>query len=335
LWSGDEKGMRFQDVHLCRAHLHNVAVIAAASGNEHRDLMPREEHIIELCHAYLRIEERILGPGFETTEELVALLRGSPTFASYPITREAVEEATLKIAMGRLLRSQWDSRMMPYQGIPRAWELLRRLYARRPETDLAQRHAKVLSIEPRAYLRAGFALFGLLSSAKLVGFHDVSTTNFKGDIDKPLELDVSSLELVASRLSRTREELRGWHDGLRLMDPFDQKYAPSPLVETPLIRLDSSFPGAKGNGREVLCPSPSHFVWALQTSAVHALPAATLPGENLLSDLGEVLTAYVGDLLRHTCGPEAVFDLDALGIPGKKADFIVRDGPHALVIEVK
>lgn len=278
----------FNDAHLCQAHLGTVAAIGAAAGNEHRERLATDGDVVRLCHDFLRIEERFLDRSGEVTEELMGMLGSSRIFAAYEIPREVVGLAALRITLARLVRSQWDARMAAYYGIPREWELLRRLY-RRLDSDLIERHQRVLGIEPIGYMRAGLALFALLDTSTDPGFTDVSTATFAECVDEALALDRDALEHVAvNRLARSKEELRAWLDGVRQLPRLDRKYAPSPLVANPLFRLDSSFPGTKGNGREVVCVSPAHFVWALQTSAMGALPEAARVGEdpNTLLRLG-------------------------------------------------
>jgi hypothetical protein len=327
-------GEDLHHVHLSRAYIGAVACVATAVGTEHRTIRAGDHDAIRLCHEFLSVEERLIESGGKTSQELADRLRASPVFGVYTITPEALSEAIIHIALSRTIRSQWEARMSSYQGITRAWELLRRLYRRKGE-ELYERHGRALGIQPLAFVQGAFGLFALMSNPTRPGFHDVASTTFEGGIEDVLNLDVSAMEHVAGRLSRTKDQMLEWHESVMRLDRLDRKYAMSPLAMTPMIRVDETFDGARGNRREIFCPSPDHFVWALRSSTVETLLAAEREGENLKSDLGDVLAEYIGDVLHHTCGSGNVTAVDDLGLTGVKADYILRDGSRALVIEVK
>ncbi|MGZ7079937.1 MAG: hypothetical protein ACXVJT_11025, partial [Thermoanaerobaculia bacterium] len=178
IWEKKPLGLSLNDEHICQAHLGTVAAIAAAEASELGRIEATTQDAISLCHQFLRIEERFLSSDRADTMKLGELLRSSEVFSVYDISDEAVGNAALRLFLGRLIRSQWDARVVAYRGIPRTWELLRRLYERL-NGDLEARHARVLGVESREFMRAGIALFAQLQRSPKPGFIDVSKQTFE------------------------------------------------------------------------------------------------------------------------------------------------------------
>ncbi len=185
------------------------------------------------------------------------------------------------------------------------------------------------------------ASFGLIVLAEQNNVGGALTLNdLKISEDPPLAFDQDLLCLVAQRLARSADGFHSWYrDVVRSFPDQLRKYVSHPFVSSPLILLDGAFKKYQGPSPSYICPSPAHLIWKVQAIPIDAARALAPDWKeaDLLKEVGNALSDYLGAILRSTCGAENVIALDSLfaGQADKHADYAVVCGDRALIIESK
>lgn len=325
------------DAHLVRAYGPRIAAIAAADGSEHRAKVANEQTIVDLCRYYLSVEDAIGDDHFVRQEATVlgSALANSRCEPLRLVDERGVQRAVASLTPSRTLRSQWDWRAaQEYEGILRAWELLKRLGSR--HDWLLARLATALNVEPRDYLRVGCIIFGGLHDRRSPGRLNIAGSSISAELRDAWNIDHGVVRLVANRMARTCGEYRAWHDETKRLHRYYRKYHPLPFVRTPLIRLDSSFAGMGDEPNNFLCPSPGHFSWHLRTELLAALNE--LGGHEtwlrLREDLGEEVAKLLGEVI-------AELGCTSIGLDERRfkkemrADYVLVEEASALIVESK
>jgi len=331
---------REEDYELCRAYLGRIAAIAAGrcgSGSQLGNF--GEAELIQLAGEFLGVTDAITDTVFFNQEEVPRFrdaIQNHDAFKNKIPSQDVLRGYAARLVFIRTLRSQWDFRSVSMNGVLRSWDIVGRLNSDHGG-QVFERLKRTLNIELKDYVRAGFAILAVANN-KTPGVISGQELLIDSDVARVLNLDKDALLLVANRLSRSCVEFSEWHcDVMKSIPEPYRKYAPHPLVSSPLIRLDQTFRGWIDGEKGYLCPSPPHLLWKVQSSCVDAIrDLAPTGGQNLMADLGECLSDYLCDFLSLVCGKENVVRLDDVSDNSKKhADFVVVVGELALVIESK
>ncbi|NPD22046.1 hypothetical protein [Corallococcus exiguus] len=341
---------RESEYELCRAYLSRIAAIAAgksqATGGEENI---GERILIELAGRFSAITESITDDNFFTQEELPRFenaIKNHEIFKHGILDQAFIRGHAARLTIIRIMRSQWDFRGVQPKGLLRAWDIANRLDDWH-ELQILPRLRRNLNIELKDFLRAGFAILTAGNSAT-PGFITENFLRCDSEVANKLNLDKDALLLVADRMSRSFNEFLNWNNEVvaQFPDPY-RKYASHPLVSSPLIRLDSTFEDLAADERAFLCPSASHLLWRIQSSAIDSICNLKYADEiDIRADLGEAISEYLFDFLVLTCGKENVIDLDEIygdkkrkkgkrNNQKKHADYVVMAGTLAIVIESK
>lgn len=335
---------------LCRAYLSRVAAIAAGRSQATAGTTTINEHVlIELAGQFSGIIDSITDRSFFAQEELPKFtdaIKKHEAFKNGILDQNFLQGHAARLTLIRTMRSQWDFQGVQPKGLLRAWNIANRL-DNWHGLQILPRLSRNLNIELKDYLRAGFAILtaGNSTTPGLITEHFLRCDS---TVANTLNLDKDALLLVADRMSRSFDEFSTWNDEViaQFPDPY-RKYAPHPLVSSPLIRLNSTFRDWNATDRAFLCPSPPHLLWRIQSSSIDSICNLKYEdGVDIRAELGEAISEYLFEFLVLTCGRESVVDLDEIygnkkrprgkrDNQKKHADYVVMAGNLAIIIESK
>jgi len=336
LWSRGLAGTDNQDISLLRAHGGRLALIAATS-EEPGGTEPRDGDLFRLAHEFLEAGEGTLVDEVQERERgaLLEAWTGSGVLSRYELTERCLREAMLARTLLPMMRSQWDITHADFNSISRAWDLIGRLQRRAPALDPMGYLRASLRIEPEVLLRGAFVLFSLNVGG--LGRVDLRRSKINGGLPATWNLDDEALALTAERMAIHREDLLRWsEDVVAPLPDALRKYAPSPLVLSPMIQQRSRAAAPRSERGSYVTPCPGSALLAMQNVLLHTLRDAGPASANPFSvELGHVLEDYLYDFLVSAAGADRVVRVDDLGKVTRRADFIVLAGTKAIVIECK
>jgi len=317
-----------------RAYGSRIAVISAATGNDHHHSYPSEKDMLNLSHFYLEIKERIADEGI-IKKDFFTLIEaiGNTCLKDFSLDEGCLKICSVKIFFMRLLRSQYEHVTFKPTGIERSWAIFKE-YIKKNNNAEYDKVRNYLKIDPLHVLRSGYGFIALSEDKKTQwGKINTNLSNIDIKVREVYQIDNDVLNLIAKRWSRTFAGFREWHDKVVLQeDEYFRKYVPSPLVQTPLIDLE-------GN-HDYLLPSPWHLAWRMKDVLFESLQRIhenTTERELLNTSLGEALEDVLEDELIYYFGIDKVIRIDKIQSDNTrpKADFVLVDSGYAIIVEVK
>lgn len=327
---------------LVRAYAPRILCIAAATGNNHRNVSPHLKNILDLSRLHLEVDESISDKAFIGTEvDAVAEEISKTPLAKYTIPKDLIRVSVSTLFLQRLLRSQWDAAAYSMRHVFRGWMIYQHL-DQRTGGKAGKAVRTLFNQTPVDAIRSAFCTFTMASDTnegkKFQGIFDLNRSNVESDLESRFSIDRETIRQLAVKLSKSVESYREWHDAdvLSLPEVY-RKYAPLPLYRSPVIPAEEIWTGKPRGSIEniFLCPSPHIHLASLSDLFVRELLAnpQLIEGVNLSSELGYAGEDYLEEALPVIMPDGKIIRLRA----GKEkaADFVVECDEAIFVIEAK
>ncbi|MBX9768687.1 MAG: hypothetical protein K2X47_15540 [Bdellovibrionales bacterium] len=332
----NNKNPNFQ---LIRAYAPRISAISAARGNNFRKRLIENSTVLDLCRWHLRVRDSVSNKRFiaEEREKCELALKETKYLYRFKIDTEAIEKTAPFAFIQRTIRSQWDARSFTLRHIFRSSCIYRKLIAKQPTVEPTI--FKILNQDADSAIKAGFGLFTMLNGKRRD--HGRALLNIdRSDIEKAVEINLgitlTTLKLIASRLSIDRSELNRWHTKVCEQEDYYKKYYPLPFYGTPLLVANNLDLEADIDESDAafICPSPEMLLAGCSFFLTRLMidNSSSMEG-NISSSLGIAVEEYVAEMLPTIFPSERIERLSKSGKP--TADFLVDLDECYLIIECK
>lgn len=276
--------------------LAGVAKAAIIHGNEYRDKAVTDQDLIEMCQAYMEVDD----PGLRQAESLEQL-RG---------------------ILHRLAYEQFGGQFSMMENVGRTLALLLHPATCPPGSPTAEAWKNLLGVSLETYMQIGFAMFTVAVHNRGQIRREVLLTDHVRPIFRPLTTE-EALEVVDRWYSAPLSRLRA--DGQKAIseNPGLEKWAPSPLLEHPIVAL----PG------EYVIPWPRLVVERFTQTGLYYLGVSAF-GSAFPNALGDMFQRYVG--MQLALLPAEIHEEIVFGRPERRTvDFFIVTSDLVILVEVK
>jgi hypothetical protein len=236
--------------------LAGVAKAAIIHGNEYRDKPVADRDLIEMCQAYMEVDD----PGLRQNESLEQL-RG---------------------ILHRLAYEQFGGQFSMTENVGRTLALLLRPATCCPGSPTADAWDNLLGVSLETYMQIGFAMFTAAVHNRGQIRREVLLADHVRPIFRPLTGE-EALGIVDRWYSACLSRLRDDGRAVLSSNPGFEKWAPSPLLEHPVVAL----PG------EYVIPWPRLVVERFTPTGLYYVGVSAF-GSAFPDALGAMFQRYVG-----------------------------------------
>jgi hypothetical protein len=342
VWDIDEKDTPHKMDHaLARSLAPRVIAIAAATGNNFHRKTPQNLDLMMLCRESLGVKDSVSCPEFLEYErkQIFALTMNSLLLQKFNFDPSLARDATPFSIFQRVVDSQSFSQGAAMATIIRRW-IVFKILDKQLDGAAGRAIQKIVHLTPLDCIRSSFALFSLFEAKERhhgTAFMDLENVKFDDGSGESLQINRDTLKLIASRLSITLDQLKQWHQDVRLQPEPYRKYFPLPFYSQPLIYCaDMDLPFHIENYAFLYaCPCPHIMMNAMATFLQRILldNREIFNGKDLLVELGDAMETYLEKYLPEIRSEYLVTRVSRSS--ERSADFIVETKSHIMIIECK
>lgn len=311
------------------AYAPKLIFFGLATANNLRDKPLTNTDFYNLCHDFLGIKESINDKAFMDHESkcIFEILTNKTGKAKIIPDKYLVEEIIRGICplffICRTVALQHETYFAGTNEFYMTYDVLVRLN-NLTNGKISEVFVDTFNLDMLRFMRSAFGLFALGNDKN--GYISFQGLTCEDKIKEILEIDISTCNLVASKVSYNESSLRkGWYEKDVLTQPeLYQKYYPTPLYKSPLIKMDSS------SSPDYLITSPGHYIRGIRESIFSQI----LPNSGFQSKVGNVIEDHVFTGLQAMFGADNVSRL-TMPENGRTADFQVDLKDCVLIIECK
>ncbi len=329
LWKVFQNGQSYklEEVQIINVYAPILIILGMATANDFRKNILNESSFYKLCHDFLEIEDSINDRSFmdhESAQILESLkLKKDKGIPDKYLNLDFIREICARLFVSRIARQQHSTSGVGLDEFYITYDVLLRLN-QFTTNEAFNDFQSIFDVTPLQFMRVAFALFTLgIDSNGRITFNGLICDD---SVREKLNYDIDTCKLIACKISYEEMLLKkDWYDHGILNTPrLYQKYYPTPLYKTPLIKrgIDS--------GMDYLIPSPGLFIRAIKDSIFSQLCI----NKKLSAKLGEAIEGHILYVLRSIFGEDNVSVIPR-STNSRSADFCIELPKYILIIECK
>lgn len=320
---------------LIRMQAPRIFCIAAATGDNTRNKEMELEDLTSLAFQYLGIEDAINDSDFieAETENFKKTLDNTKFLRNYNISDELLRVSMQSLLISRLEQSQWNTVRQNFSiTCARYWGIFRLLNNRLP-TETTKFIEDFFRQEPVCAFRSIFALLALFDqdNTNKKGIVNIALNTVDKTFEKNYNIDLENIRLIAYKMSIFLENLRVWHDEVKINQKYYKKYVPIPLYKNPIITSEKML----DNKNQFICPSPEIYMLSTPDLFFREISNnhASFDKINIRSEFGYVIEEYLSKILPELFQKAEIEKISETD--GKRADYLIRGKDITFLLEAK